>query len=160
MKLLIASDGKDLKSTISKRFGHAAYFLKVDTDSKEIVVIENSPFTRRHEVIPAMAKEGVDTIIAAHIGPHAFALLAANGMRAVLARHVTVGEAIEKCVRGELKILDGPTLQHSIEEHAVLRIAQRHQRGRGPFRGELGEKVQLSTPRGRHHLQQFSGRGH
>ncbi|MFQ5799339.1 MAG: hypothetical protein ACE5H0_11720, partial [Bacteroidota bacterium] len=87
-------------------------------------------------------------------------LISSFNLQVVLARNVTAQEAIERLRKGELKVLDAPTLRHSVEERELLRRGQREQYERGGKRGKGRGRFTAGTLRGRHHLQQYSGRGH
>ncbi len=160
MKLLIAAEGTSLDSSIARRFGHARFFLTVDTETTVISTVYEGGSMMRNDILRSAAQEGARTVVSGNIGPHAFAALSTNDMQAVLARGMTVGMAVERFLDGALHTLDAPTLRLALEEHEQHRIEHRRQflrrsgtsRGRSPFTA--------TTPRGRHHLQQFAGRGH
>ena len=59
----------------------------------------------------------VTTIITGNIGPHAFELTQQMNVQVALARRMSVSEALIKLQRDELKILDAPTLKHSIHSN-------------------------------------------
>lgn len=160
MKTLIAADGDTLESRISKRFGKAAWYLIVDSGPLEVSTFQNREPRDHHEIVPKAAEHGVTTIITGNIGPRSYDLISSFNMQIALARNMSAREAIEKLKKGELKILDAPTLKQSVEEHEFLRRGRREQFGRGGKRGGSKGGFAAGTPRGRHHLQQYGGRGH
>ncbi len=121
---------------------------------------ENVEPRDHHEIVPKAAEQGVTTIVTSNIGPRSYDLISPFNLQVVLARNVTVQEAIEKLRKGELKVVDAPTLRHSVEERELLRQGQREQYGMGGKRRKGRGRFTSGTPRGRHHLQQYSGRGH
>ena len=118
MKVLIAIQGTTLDSMMAKRFGHAPYYLKVDLDSMQIELIDNPEHhDETHAIIPQMAENGVEVFITGNMGPHAFELTKSLNLQVALARKMSAREALEKLQRGELEILDAPTLKHSVHDH-------------------------------------------
>lgn len=160
MKTLIAAECDTLESGISKRFGKAAWYLIVDLETLAVTSSQNVDPRDHHEIVSKAAELGVTTIITGNIGPRSYDLISSSNMQIALARNMTAREAIEKLKKGELKILDAPTLKQSVEEHEFLRRGRREQFGKGGKRGGSKGGFAAGTPRGRHHLQQYGGRGH
>lgn len=119
MKVLIAALENTLDSPVSKRFGHAPYYLIVDLETMQVNVIDNRNTGDEHDhaIIPQAAKAGVKAFITGNIGPQAYKLVESLNLQVALARKMSGKEALEKLQRGELKILDAPTLKHSIHDH-------------------------------------------
>ena len=119
MKVLIATQGTTLDSPMAKRFGHAPYYLKVDSDTMQVQVIDNAEHPdETHATIPQMVKRGVELFITGNIGPQAFALTDSLNRKVALARKMTAREALERLQEGELEILTAPTLKRSVHDHA------------------------------------------
>jgi predicted Fe-Mo cluster-binding NifX family protein len=119
MKVLIAADGTTLDSKVAKRFGHAPYYLYVDSDTMQAQVIDNTEHhDETHTIIPQMSKQGVEIFITGNIGPHAFQLARSLNRQVVLAHKMLAREALEKLQEGELEILSAPTVKHSFHDHA------------------------------------------
>lgn len=75
MNVTIPSTGTDLAAPIHPNFGRCAYFLIVDTETRETQVLEN-PFAtdERDAGVNAagiVAENGADAVIVVSIGPHA-----------------------------------------------------------------------------------------
>lgn len=114
MKVVIAAAGPTLDSLVAKRFGHAPYYLLVDSATRELQVIENhEDDDETHAIIPRLAGQGAVVFITGNIGPHAFQLIQSLQRQVVLARRMPAGEALDKLQRGELKLLNAPTVKHS-----------------------------------------------
>ncbi len=79
MKICITSSGEDLGSSLDARFGRCAYFLLVDSESKEVEAIENTGTrAQRGAGVTAaqiVADSGADVVITGNIGPNAFTVL-------------------------------------------------------------------------------------
>jgi predicted Fe-Mo cluster-binding NifX family protein len=118
MKVLLATQKNTLDSPVAKRFGHAPYYLYVDSDSMQVQEIANDEHhDETHAIIPEMAKQGIEVFITGNIGPHAFELASSLNLQVALARKMSAREALEKLQRGELEILTAPTLKHSVHDH-------------------------------------------
>ncbi len=118
MKVLIAANGPILDSSVAKRFGHAPYYLFVDTATMQVQAIDNGEHDNEtHAVIPDMVGQGVEVFITGNIGPHAFELIRSLDRRVALARQMSAGQALDKLTRGELEFLSAPTVKHSIHDH-------------------------------------------
>ncbi len=118
MKVLVAAEKNSLESRVARRFGHAPYYLIVDTENIEYQVQKNEHSGENHEMIYDFAKQGVKMFLTGNIGPHAFDIIKSLGLKVALARGISVFEALEKLHHDELQILDGPTLKRSVHDHA------------------------------------------
>ncbi|GAB4140621.1 MAG: hypothetical protein Fur0015_10770 [Ignavibacteriales bacterium] len=114
MLILIGSDGNKLESTIAKRFGHADYFILYDTVTKSFEAFENIDEGHNHENLQQFLEKGVESFIVGNIGPHAFEVINASKSKVYLARKMSVQEAIDNFLKGELKQLTEPIAKHSI----------------------------------------------
>jgi predicted Fe-Mo cluster-binding NifX family protein len=119
MKILIAANGPTLDSSVAQWFGHAPYYLLVDTATMQVQVIDNSKHNdERHALMPRIAGQWAEVFITGNIGPRAFQLARSLNRRVALARRMSAGEALDKLQRGELEILSAPTVKHSVPDHA------------------------------------------
>jgi predicted Fe-Mo cluster-binding NifX family protein len=114
MLLLIGADGNNLESSIAKRFGHAGYYLMYNTKAKNIEAFENTDEGHNHNNFQDFLDKGVEAFIVGNVGPHAFENLYTPKSKVYLARKMSVQEAIDKFVKGELKQLTEPTAKKSI----------------------------------------------
>lgn len=117
MLILFSADGKDLSANISKRFGHAKYYLIIDTDNNNMQINNNFGHDDEHSSLINFVNNGVKHFVVGNIGPHAFSVLKERNAKIFLARKQTVGKAYEKFINNELPELDKPTLKRSIEGH-------------------------------------------
>lgn len=159
MRLLVAAEGKTLDDRVARKFGHATVFLVLDPETLEVKVLKNAETTRKDFVLEQAAADGVTAVVTGSMGPRAVSLLSAQKMQAVFAPGVTIREAAEGFLHGKLKTMDPEALTQAAEEHEHLaqqgRIEHRQGKGKLPGQGKP------PAPRGgRHHLQQFGGRGH
>ncbi len=158
MKILIAAEGNTLDHRVARKFSHASWYLEVDLETLACTARHDPEHAQKQEILQEAAAGGVTAVILGNIGPHGFALLSANGLKAAFAPGASAREALGEFRDGTLKILDAPTIAQSLEDRERRKRATRleharHQRNKpGGYSGP--------TQRGRHHLQQFGGRGH
>ncbi len=118
MKVLVAANGSTLDSAVAKRFGHAPYYLYVDSETGQAQAINNTDHhDETHAIIPQMVGQGVEVFVTGNIGPHAFKLIRSLNRQVALARRMSASEALDKLQRGELEILSAPTLKRSVHNH-------------------------------------------
>jgi predicted Fe-Mo cluster-binding NifX family protein len=118
MLILIGSDGKSIDSLVSKRFGHAPYFLLYNTESKDFEVYENVEAEHHnHDNLITFLNKNVQAFIVGNIGPHAFEVINKPNIKIYYANKLTVKQAIEKLESNSLKILTEPTAKKSINHH-------------------------------------------
>jgi predicted Fe-Mo cluster-binding NifX family protein len=160
MKVLIASEGSTLESPVAKRFGKATWYLIVDVETETVNPVQNLRIEDHHDIVPKAATDGVATVITGNIGPRSYELISTHNLQVAHCRELSGREALERLKHGELKILDAPTVKRNVEEHELLRQGRREQFEKGKrFAGGKGVSPR-TTSRGRHHLQQYGGRGH
>ena len=79
MKIAVSSLGKTLEGSLDKRFGRAAYFLVVDTDTMMFSVIDNAAQANAGGAGIAAAQlvidSGVEAIITGQVGPNALEVI-------------------------------------------------------------------------------------
>jgi len=100
MKIAISAQGTDLSSVVDERFGRAPYFIVYDTETDNFEVLANEQnLTARQgagtQTAQNVASGKVDIVISGNIGPKAFQVLSASGIKAVLWANGTVAEAIK-----------------------------------------------------------------
>jgi predicted Fe-Mo cluster-binding NifX family protein len=118
VKVIIAAGGPTLESGVAKRFGHAPYYLLVDTSTGQVEAIDNTgQHDESHAIIPQMVERGVEAFITGNIGPHAFELVRSLQRQVALARGMSAGEALDRFQKGKLALLDAPTVKHSLHDH-------------------------------------------
>ena len=159
MKLLVAAEGNTLDALVARKFGHATVFLEIDPATLEFKVLKNAEHSRKDIVLEQAAEDGVTAVVTGSMGPRAVSLLSAQKMQAVFAPGITIREAAEGFLQGRLKTMDPEALAQASEEHEHLAQQGRLEHRRGG-KGKTPGQVKPPTPRGRHHLQQFGGRGH
>lgn len=115
MKIAVTSTGRELSSELDPRFGRAAYFLVVDTDSMTSSVVENAqnlnlPQGAGIQAARTVAEQKVSALITGNCGPKAFRVLNAAGIQVVTGVRGSVSDAIQAYMKGELKPATAPNV--------------------------------------------------
>ena len=102
-----------MSSMVDQRFGRAAAFVLVDTDSGEFRSENNAAGVAAAQGAGVQAAEtvaglGAKRLITGHCGPKAFRTLAAAGIEVYTGASGTVAEAVEQLESGALSRLTGP----------------------------------------------------
>jgi predicted Fe-Mo cluster-binding NifX family protein len=118
MKIAITTAGNDLNAAIDTRFGRAPQFLIYHSKTGAYSIKENTQNLNAAQgagiqSATTLANEQVDCVITGNCGPKAYATLDAAGIKVYTCADATVGEAIERLKRGELK----PSDEANVEGH-------------------------------------------
>jgi predicted Fe-Mo cluster-binding NifX family protein len=114
MKIAVTVQGPGLDGLADERFGRAAGFLIVETDTNEVEYLDNrAGLDTTHGAGPQAAKRIADSgariLITGHCGPNAFRALRAAGIRVFTGiAGGTAREAIARYQAGQLSEASGP----------------------------------------------------
>lgn len=115
MKLAISATGKDLDSMIDPSFGRANYFVIVSAESGDIVEVINNSAAQDAaggagiNAATMVAGSGAQTVLTGQVGPNAFGVLQASGIKVISNVSGTVREAVEQYRKGTISSPDeGP----------------------------------------------------
>ena len=116
MKVAVSSVGETLDSAVDPRFGRAAQFVLVDTDTGEHEVISNAQNLNAAQGAGIQAaetvfKHGAEYVMTGHCGPKAYRALDAAGIKVISGVEGTVAEAVERLKNGEVKPSDGADVE-------------------------------------------------
>ena len=108
MRIAFTTSGETPEAPLESRFGRAPRFLIHDTGTGGFEVLENRQNLDAAQgagIQSAMAlcRAGVDAVVTGHCGPKAFATLDAANVAVHPASGGTVGEALQRFLRGELE---------------------------------------------------------
>lgn len=111
MKIAITSQGQTLDSSIDPRFGRAAGFVLVDTESGDIDYADNTQNLTLAQgagiqAAQNVARTGAQAVITGHVGPKAFTALNKGKIDIYLGAAGTVQEALEAFKSGNLSAAD------------------------------------------------------
>lgn len=116
MKIMITATGEDLGSALDGRFGRAKCFLLMEEGADGVEVRTNEQNLRAAQGAGIQAAQqvidaGADVLISGHVGPKAFQVLQAGGVKVYLAQAGTVGDVLEQFRRGELDEIAGADVE-------------------------------------------------
>ena len=108
MKITITATGQELSSNVDPRFGRAKYFIVVDTETNVATAHDNAQNLNAAQGAGIQAGEtvarlGAEALITGNVGPKAFRVLNAAGIKMYLCGETTVAEAVQKFKAGELR---------------------------------------------------------
>ena len=103
MRIGVLAEGDSLDSFIADDFGHAPYFLIVDSDTLDYEVVKNE-FANALEgagmkVADAIVSLKVDAVITGGIGPHGYDKLTSAGIKVSFDEDGTVEEGVANLKR-------------------------------------------------------------
>jgi predicted Fe-Mo cluster-binding NifX family protein len=116
MKIVITSIAPDIDAQVDPRFGRGAYFLVVDSDTREWQAEPNPAVNTSGgagvQAAQIVVQHGAQVAISGDFGPNAYEALAAAGVQMFLApanQSLTVSDVLTRYQGGELKPVTGPT---------------------------------------------------
>jgi len=109
MKIAVTSTAPDFDAPMDPRFGRAACFLVVDTETMAWSVVENSQNLNAAQGAGIQAgktivETGCTAIITGNCGPKAFHVLTGAGIKIVTGAKGTARQAVEQFKAGELQV--------------------------------------------------------
>lgn len=120
MKIAVSATGKTLADDVDPRFGRAAFFLLVDSESMEIEVVENTQNLNLPQGAGIQAGKTIidsqaEILITGNCGPKAFKVLDSAGIKILTGASGSVDNALRMYKNGELESATEP----SVEGHWV-----------------------------------------
>ncbi|BBD07422.1 NifB/NifX family molybdenum-iron cluster-binding protein [Desulfovibrio ferrophilus] len=116
MIIAVSSQGPGLASSIDPRFGRAAGFVVIDTDTDEHSYFDNEQNLQLAQgagiqAAQNVAKTGAQAILTGHVGPKAFLALDKGKIQIFLGASGTVAEALEAYKNGTMQPASAPDKQ-------------------------------------------------
>ena len=116
MKIAISATGKEMSSNVDPRFGRAKVFMVVDTDTNASTAHDNAQNLNAAQGAGIQAGEtvarlGAQAVVTGNVGPKAFRVLKAAGIKVYLAGEGTVSDAVRRFMAGELKEADAANVE-------------------------------------------------
>lgn len=115
MKIIVISEGESLDSYVADDFGHAPFFLLVDSDTKDYHVIVNEYADSMQgagiAVANAIVSLGVDAVITGGIGHHGYDILDKAGIMVSMDEEGVIEDCIDDFMRRyehRMKYENGP----------------------------------------------------
>ncbi len=112
MKILITAKGKTLDSSVDERFGRAAWFLMVDSETMEVLqATENPNLNDEHGVgiktATFVLEQNPSAVLTKVYGPKAYDVLKEGTAKLYLLKEGTVRETLEAFKAGQLEEFKG-----------------------------------------------------
>ncbi len=121
MKIAVSSQGNNMDSEIDPRFGRAAFFAIINTESGEEEFIENENVNAGGgagvNTGTMIAEKGVEAVLTGNIGPSAFTVLQTAGIKMHTGISGSVKKAVEEFKKGNFTGTDAPT----VSSHSGMR---------------------------------------
>lgn len=116
MKIAVTAEGKELSAKVDSRFGRARFFIVADTETKEFEAVDNTQNLNAAQGAGIQAGRnvaglGVEAVITGNVGPKAFSVLQASGIKVYTGAQGSVDEAIEAFKAGKLKAADDANVE-------------------------------------------------
>ncbi len=116
MKIAITAQDKEPDAQVDSRFGRAKFFIVVDTDSGETTVHDNVQNLNAAQGAGIQAGRnvadlGVEGVVTGHVGPKAFKVLEAAGIKIYNGATGTVKDTIQQFKNGQLQCIDNPDVE-------------------------------------------------
>ena len=115
MRIAVTSTGEGLDSQVDPRFGRAAFFLIVDTETMGFVAVENENAAAGSAAGIGSAKrvidEGAEAVLTGNCGPNAERTLSAAGVKLYTGVAGTVAQAVELLKSCKLSAAEKPNVQ-------------------------------------------------
>lgn len=106
MRIAVSVGGTDLKAPVDQRFGRAQAFLIVDPETMEFEHLSNPNIDAGGgagiSTAQMVADKGVEAVLTGNVGPNAFRVLSAAGVKVYTGASGSVDDAIKSYKQGTL----------------------------------------------------------
>jgi len=114
MKICVSAMANSLDAQVDPRFGRCPYYLIVDSETMQFEAIPNTASDAMSgagiQAAQNIVNRKVDVLITGNVGPNAFQVLSAAGIKVVPNALGTVNEVVNRYLRGELSETNEPTV--------------------------------------------------
>ena len=114
MKICVSASSDSLDANVDPRFGRCPYFVVVDSETMEFTVVSNDSTNAAHgagiQAAQTVANMGAKVVITGNVGPNAFNVLSATGIKIVTGVSGSIRDAVEKYKSGQLQETGNPTV--------------------------------------------------
>jgi predicted Fe-Mo cluster-binding NifX family protein len=115
MKICVTATDKNISAALDLRFGRCPYFILVDSETMEFKAVDNPAASAAGgagiQAAQNISDKGIDVLLTGSIGPNAFPILSAAGIRVMTGASGSVTDAIRQYKEGQLQETGGPTAQ-------------------------------------------------
>ena len=114
MKMCVSASSDSLDANVDPRFGRCPYFVVVDSETMDFTVVSNDSTNAAHgagiQAAQTVANMGAKVVITGNVGPNAFSVLSATGIKLVTGVSGSIRDAVEKYKSGQLQETGNPTV--------------------------------------------------
>jgi len=116
MRIVISSQGDDLEAEVDPRFGRAAQFLLIDTESGSFNLIENNqnlnlPQGAGIQTAQKIAEQKAEVVLTGNCGPKAFKTLQAAGVKVITGVSGKIKDALKDYQEGKYQEASASNVQ-------------------------------------------------
>lgn len=116
MKIAFSASGDTLDAQLDARFGRAAKFIIINSETDEFDVVDNTQNLNAAQGAGIQSAQhvvatGAVALVSGHTGPKAFKVLQAAGVEIYLSSEATVRNAYQAWKNGELKKIDAADVE-------------------------------------------------
>jgi predicted Fe-Mo cluster-binding NifX family protein len=116
MKLIVTTLGPTLNDAVDPRFGRAKHFLLVDTETSQAIAHPNEQNLQAAQgagiqAAQAVVTLGAEAVITGNVGPKAFRVLTAGGIKVYLSQGGTAAEALDQFKKGLLRLAEAASVE-------------------------------------------------
>ncbi len=116
MKIAFSASGDSLDAALDQRFGRAAQFVIVDSETDEFPVVDNTQNLNAAQGAGIQSAQnvvsaGATVLVSGHTGPKAFRVLSSAGVEIYLSSAATVKEAYQDWKDGKLAKSGSPDVE-------------------------------------------------
>lgn len=130
MKICVTATDKNISAAVDSRFGRCPYFVVVDPETMEVDAFDNPAASASGgagiQAAQNISDKGINVLLTGSVGPNAFPILSAAGIKVMTGASGSVTDAIHQYKEGQLQETDGPTAQ----AHASIATPGRGMGGR------------------------------
>ena len=112
-RVCVTSTGASAKDAVDPRFGRCAYFMVSNGPGAEFKAVENTARELGNgagiQAAQTLANMRIEVVLTGDLGPNAFRVLNATGIRAFRTNSGTVEQAASEFFQGRLVEIEGPT---------------------------------------------------
>lgn len=146
MMVCVTAAAGDLNAQVDPRFGRCQYFVFADSDTMAFEAIANeataAPGGAGIQAAQTVVNKGVAVLISGNIGPNAYQVLSAAGVKIATGAYGTVKEAIELYKNGKLSEAGAST----VSAHAGMGSGFGMGGGRGGGGRGMGSNMMHQQP--------------
>lgn len=118
MQVVVTAQSAEMSSEVDPRFGRARHFLVVDLETGECTPHDNTQNLQAAQGAGIQAAQqvvalGVEAVLTGNVGPKAFRVLEADGVKVCVGVRGSVADAVDKYRAGQYQ----PVAQANVEGH-------------------------------------------